>query len=943
MNSSNEKVEWALSKGYALNVARIEIPNQNGKNFIARHLVISRDLANGESAEPILPGDKFAYFLQGSTSYYVRRKPGTGFSKADLIQWQSAFSSPSYDVVKCSIDDLLLEKSKNAFLNHQIDARRKALGLLDVLTSRSLFQDKNKQAEPGQPSSESEQSSGSGNNSENGFALESANQDKGQENAKPVNKLNVQDAGEKLPGIRKGFRRNRLTLENVNELDYDACVLYVNKDNIWPEMSAEEAREKGYSAEGYYLYRKMRALLSSTPKLNFNKQSDTRSLHSAVNRLSDPADLFVNYARHIEMAKSWVEVNEPFDKNYFSGDAASCSLPPIMVMQLAEHLGLVKNIEVEHSKYDSGASSIRTYTLLHLSGLDLASLSLLQDACWDAPAYFRRRVVKSFQKLSNAAVKQYAKKQKAESGVYFADIPESAKWDLLYRKGLTAAEETTSDAEEEGSEENDSAATQNRVRIGELAFEGENFRDSKDISSVELLETFGFRGIEFGNWVTQGERQIIINRAYDCFMLLSKALGVQPKVLSLGGRLGLCLGSRGKGRAAAHYSHTLRLINLTRFAGAGTVGHEWGHAVDHYLDELLANKLGRPVKGLRPGAESFLSEKMTTKNKVGRQTFFDVSPLADSNFAHLNEMKFDNGVGGVTALENAVYATQNLLTSLFTRRVSNADWFEAYQKHIEIETDKSLVILREMLKEVGKDHLEFITGVPAANTENMEEGAKQAIHGAPIEWVDGLLSKPEDLEEFIERTSTACFDKPTVIEKLSKFVEKYEAILNAKEWVSENADLKQQYDALDGVKRFAEAPQWEIACKRIGMSTRYRYTTNYSNSAKELDRKRSKPYASTTCEMFARSFESYLTMKLSQMDRRDDFLVTPKSNSPWYDNSPYFEHCVFKRWEVAIKHIADALEADFASLNKDTNVSSSKCGQFNESTIELFNDLLQPS
>ncbi|MFW8637497.1 LPD38 domain-containing protein [Cribrihabitans pelagius] len=57
-----------------------------------------------------------------------------------------------------------------------------------------------------------------------------------------------------------------------------------------------------------------------------------------------------------------------------------------------------------------------------------------------------------------------------------------------------------------------------------------------------------------------------------------------PKALSLNGELGLAFGARGSGRkAAAHYEPGEVVINLTKGQGAGSLAHEWWHAMDHYF------------------------------------------------------------------------------------------------------------------------------------------------------------------------------------------------------------------------------------------------------------------------------------------------------------------------------------------------------------------------
>ena len=116
---------------------------------------------------------------------------------------------------------------------------------------------------------------------------------------------------------------------------------------------------------------------------------------------------------------------------------------------------------------------------------------------------------------------------------------------------------------------------------------GPDYRQGKDATPEMFQETFGFRGVEFGNWVKQGkngrERQWMLNNAYDALMDLSKILDIPPKAVALDGGLGLAFGSRGHGAASAHYELANRVINLTKTKGYSSLAHEWFHALDHYL------------------------------------------------------------------------------------------------------------------------------------------------------------------------------------------------------------------------------------------------------------------------------------------------------------------------------------------------------------------------
>lgn len=114
---------------------------------------------------------------------------------------------------------------------------------------------------------------------------------------------------------------------------------------------------------------------------------------------------------------------------------------------------------------------------------------------------------------------------------------------------------------------------------------GKIYRDT-NISPEDYKETFGFRGVEFGNYLNNKERQEVLNRSYDAFLDLASVLQLPPKGLSLNGTLAMAFGARGRGgknAAMAHYEPNRMVINLTKNRGAGSLAHEWWHAIDNYF------------------------------------------------------------------------------------------------------------------------------------------------------------------------------------------------------------------------------------------------------------------------------------------------------------------------------------------------------------------------
>lgn len=134
-------------------------------------------------------------------------------------------------------------------------------------------------------------------------------------------------------------------------------------------------------------------------------------------------------------------------------------------------------------------------------------------------------------------------------------------------------------------------------------------RRKGDVSPDQFSDAFGFRGVQFGNYVEGPRRQADLNRAYDSLHDLADVLNVPTKALSLNGRLGLAFGARGKGKAAAHYEPGEVAINLTKGNGPGALAHEWFHSLDNYFGRYDVSTDGKITSG---------GDYMTEAQRAGR-------------------------------------------------------------------------------------------------------------------------------------------------------------------------------------------------------------------------------------------------------------------------------------------------------------------------------------
>lgn len=171
---------------------------------------------------------------------------------------------------------------------------------------------------------------------------------------------------------------------------------------------------------------------------------------------------------------------------------------------------------------------------------------------------------------------------------------------------------------------------------------GEDYRNGKDVTAEEFANEFGFRGVQFGNWANQADRQAALNNAYDSFMDMSKIIGVSPKAMSLNGELGVAFGSRGSGAASAHYEPGEVVINLTKTRGAGSLAHEWWHALDNYFSRAANVKLGYVT-----------SDKRLPMREEMRKAFNDLVDDVEKSDYHTRSMDRGSGYWGTRVEETA--------------------------------------------------------------------------------------------------------------------------------------------------------------------------------------------------------------------------------------------------------------------------------------------------
>ncbi len=150
-----------------------------------------------------------------------------------------------------------------------------------------------------------------------------------------------------------------------------------------------------------------------------------------------------------------------------------------------------------------------------------------------------------------------------------------------------------------------------------------------------LIRNMKFRGLQHGNSVSDDERVHHLQKTAEAMTDLADATGLPDEAVSHNGKLGIAFGARGRGKALAHYEPNLKVINLTRKNGVGSLAHEWWHSFDHEIGSE-----GPVTAETKPYASQFNSKpeyKDAIHNLIGSEGMRSFKTRANQHIRELRE------------------------------------------------------------------------------------------------------------------------------------------------------------------------------------------------------------------------------------------------------------------------------------------------------------------
>lgn len=435
----------------------------------------------------------------------------------------------------------------------------------------------------------------------------------------------IEDFGEKIGGARKdlyGLNRE-LRLDDIKEwsdIDRDK---YITKKEVFPLPDYQRLYEGGMDREVLFFVKQVRDALPTRPfphiRYNMTSEEKQEAVHQAQDDYIRTMGRFYETAIHLSSLTECADYlnnlkaeNLP-DKNCFSQKLYNvASIRDSYTLMQFRH-----QLEKKKFLYSDDEKALLDYDIFSYDGTNVEVTRDRKDEPilvikQGGTRFYVYRNSPEILDLANWKENTYFVMDKSTHTIVTMNEPdrnsaEASAIALHKQKDVTVREQKKRKKKLIPPQLEKVRPTQ------------EDYREGRNITGDDMMEIFGFRAGEFGNWENESDRQTNLNMSYDALKDLAKALNMSDQDVSLGGKLAIAYGARGVSGALAHFEPGTNVINLTKMRGAGSLAHEWGHALDYYIAQTTGK--GEVFATDAWNGMSYMHDVMQTiKYKDGKRT-----------------------------------------------------------------------------------------------------------------------------------------------------------------------------------------------------------------------------------------------------------------------------------------------------------------------------------
>lgn len=457
---------------------------------------------------------------------------------------------------------------------------------------------------------------------------------KTQENTKKIveSTEKLDDFGEKIGGARKDWRSDGLLVSDLSDMNDRERQENVKKDNVWKRPNYKKMVEDGRDRGILYAVNEIRKAIPATiyyghgwtEEVIAQKQRKYVETVRAIQSIAETATSKKDFAKIADwlIENGYIEINHGYPKStekYRSNPAlAGGTLMSAIARVSGDKIDLVKEADKANFAVDAKSRIPAGFNIRHGAVRHVGSNTDMESWYITKGSFI---VQDGFQSYEDALSFLQNMKQKKDRKTRF--VPPQLTG--VHRRGP-------------------------------------DYRSGANVDGQDYIDKFGFRGGEFGNWMTEKDRRVSMNYGYDALMDLADALNMDYLDISLGGNLSIAFGARGQGLsgASAHYEPARHVINLTKMNGAGSLAHEWFHALDDYIggysDNFATDHYYKLPENVKAAVRNLVSTMQYTEG-TQEETDLAAQKRVEQYNRHIQYMLKDN-FGWVQKVEAGTFNSE---------------------------------------------------------------------------------------------------------------------------------------------------------------------------------------------------------------------------------------------------------------------------------------------
>lgn len=378
----------------------------------------------------------------------------------------------------------------------------------------------------------------------------------------------LQDFGEKIGGAKKDmsfWKKTRLSVEALESLNEREADLYVTKKHVFKKPDYEKFQESGIPIEVIFFMKKVYDSIPVKPAISSGASAERR------------CELQKEYIKTVQLIMDAV---------------TACKTP-------ADCLNIMPDIFVKEGWFTPPSGYYRRYSWTEKGAENPAiqqktALAVIYGS-ESSFLYEMRRSIRRQHFLETKTEAEEELPRGYQIRAYLQESPGKEKqvyYCVTYKNRMVSELDSFTSKEEarenllKYAKEKEKASRKLKYvppQLSHIQRDGEEILSGRDVTGNDYLNTFHFRGGEYGNWMNEADRQLSMNMGYEALIDLASVLGIENQDIALNGELSIAFGARGSGNALAHYEPLRKVINLTKTKGAGCLAHEWWHALDDHI------------------------------------------------------------------------------------------------------------------------------------------------------------------------------------------------------------------------------------------------------------------------------------------------------------------------------------------------------------------------